>query len=88
MQDACDDVFPKELKQIVDKKLLFKFAVTKYNLTNCYEIYRVVMASDDLELINSFMSSEISNKVCDNISWVICLVVLILHKLILIERNN
>ncbi|XP_021760663.1 uncharacterized protein LOC110725504 [Chenopodium quinoa] len=55
-KDGKDDSsFLEELDMLINRKLLFRFHISKYNLSHSWDKYIVLRISDDEQLIKSFL---------------------------------
>ncbi|XP_056685552.1 replication protein A 70 kDa DNA-binding subunit C-like [Spinacia oleracea] len=57
-KDDNDDSVPKDLKELLDRKFLFKVKVTDYNLKQSCPLFTVTKMSDDVDLIKTFQDVE------------------------------
>ncbi|XP_056691690.1 replication protein A 70 kDa DNA-binding subunit C-like [Spinacia oleracea] len=65
-KDDNDDSVPKDLKELLDQKFLFKVKVTDYNLKQSCPLFTVTKMSDDVDLIKTFQDVEGPNEVIEH----------------------
>ncbi|XP_021860653.2 replication protein A 70 kDa DNA-binding subunit C-like [Spinacia oleracea] len=65
-KDDNDDSVPKDLKELLDRKFLFKVKVTDYNLKQSCPLFTVTKMSDDVDLIKTFQDVEDPNEVMEH----------------------
>ena len=56
MQNAEDQVFPKEITNLVGKKYAFKVAIDELNAKKLLPVFTVLRLTDDPDILNSIVS--------------------------------
>ena len=63
MQSADQQVFPKEITELVGKRLAFKVSIDEYNQKKMLPVFTVLRLSDDVDILSALTSSVTPMKV-------------------------
>ncbi|KAJ0449938.1 putative transcription factor interactor and regulator LIM family [Helianthus annuus] len=68
LRDGEENVCPREVKQLVGKRYIFKIEISTFNLTSNYHVYTVLKLCDDNEIIKVMLQDDAAEQDVEDVN--------------------